>query len=106
MKTFLFGLVLIGGVSGCLNVQPVGPLAKITGAPKGKPLTKDDLEQATATATAPRPVPPAMLTTPGDVTAESADEVVRKLMHELQTDGKSTANVPLVSEYKGGVKVR
>ena len=104
MKTFLFGLVLIGGASGCLNVQPVGPLAKITGAPKGKPLTKDDLEQATTTV--PRPVPPAMLTTPSDVTAESADEVVRKLMSELQTDGKSTANVPLVSEYKGGVKVR
>ena len=104
MKTFLFGLVLVGGASGCLNVQPVGPLAKITGAPKGKPLTKDDLEQATAPA--PRPVPPAMLVTPGDVTAENADEIVRKSMVELQTDGKSTANVPLVSEYKGGVKVR
>ena len=87
MKTFLFGLVLITSASGCLNVQPTGPLAKITGAPKGKPLAKDDLD--TTTATAPRPVPPAMLVTPGDVTAESADEVVRKSLHELQTDGKT-----------------
>jgi hypothetical protein len=104
MKTFLIGLLLIGGASGCLNVQPVGPLSKITGTPKSKPLTKDDLEQVSASA--PRPVPPAMLVTPGDVSAENADEIVRKSKLELQTDGKSTANVSLVSEYKGGVKVR
>jgi len=104
MRTLILGLLLVGGASGCLHVQPMGPLAKITGTPKGKPLSKDDLEAASVPA--PRPVPPAMLVTPGEVTAESADDAVRKLMNELQTDGKTTANVPLVSEYKGSVKVR
>ncbi len=104
MKTLLFGLVLIAGASGCMHMEPTGPLAHIMGAPKSVPTDED--EKAAANMPPPRPVPPAMLVTPGEVTAESADDAVRKLTNELQTDGKSIPNVPFVSEYKGGVKIR
>src|SRR5207249_3966269 len=108
VRKLLCGVVLLGGL-GCMHVQPVGPLAKVTGTPKGGPAVGPTLKNATwaesAVASDPRPPRPAEMITPGEVTAETAPAAAQRLASELEIDGKATPNVPLRSVYKGGVKV-
>jgi hypothetical protein len=99
-------MALLGGV-GCTNIHPTGPLAKVTGTPKTGPaigpLAKDTT--APTTVQAQRPPRPAEMITPGEVSADNATAAARKLMSELEMDGKSVPNVSHRSVYKGGVKV-
>src|SRR5262249_37724297 len=107
----LIGMVFLGGV-GCIHLQPIGPLAKVTGTPKSGPgagpLAKDGPPDP-VTVPAPRPVPPAMLGTPGGVAAAPAADAAQKLPNELEMDRKPQPNAPRTAEvsvYKGGVKVK
>ncbi|HUR53765.1 MAG TPA: hypothetical protein VMZ71_06520 [Gemmataceae bacterium] len=101
MKKFLFGLVLVGGV-GCMNIQPVGPMAKMM-PPKPKPA--DPTEPVLATP--PKPVPPASLIQPSDVTNDNPHAAAQKLMSELDADRKTMTQTKTaeVSRIKGRVKV-
>jgi hypothetical protein len=108
VKTLLCGLVLAAAV-GCMNVQPVGKMAKVMGPSKGKPLpaaaADADVPDPVIVA-APRPVPPALLITPGEVTPESTEVAAQKLMNEFEYDRKTTTPTKTaeVSVYRGGVK--
>ena len=70
MKKLLLGMVFLGGV-GCMNIQPVGPLAKSMGSPKPKPKALDPNEPIVVAA--PKPVPPASLVSPGDCRGPAPD---------------------------------
>lgn len=107
MRTLLFGLVLLTGV-GC-NVTPVGPLAKWRGAPKGAPLPGKDDPPDPVTVQAPRPVPPAKLIDPEEVTAANAAAAKLTLQKEIDADNRTMPAAPKtaeVSRYKDGVKVK
>jgi hypothetical protein len=111
VKKLLFAMAMLGGV-GCVHLQPIGPLAKVTGTPKGGPgagpLARD-VPPDPVTVPAPRPAPPAMLITPGEVTANTAADAAQKLMNELEIDRKPLPGAPRTAEvsvYKGGVKVK
>lgn len=108
MRTFFFGLMLAAGL-GCTHVQPVGPMAKIMGPPKGgAPLESGKVTPPDAVTTAaPRPTAPASLVGPADVTPDSASIAAQKLMSEIDADRKSMGNAPRTAEvsvYKGGMK--
>ena len=106
MKRVLACLLFLGA-SGCLNVQPVGPMAHLmkSKAPtpgRGEPATSPD----PVTVAASRPVPPAILIVPEEVTTENASSATRKLLDEYDHDRKtvpptSTAEVSII---KGGLK--
>lgn len=101
MKTLLFSLVLLAGV-GCMNIQPVGPMAKMMPG-KARPSEASEPQLLTP----PKPVPPASLIQPSDVTNENPHAAAQRLMSELDADRKSmTVNKTAeVSRIKGGVKV-
>lgn len=107
MKRTLFCLVLLGNV-GCMNVQPIGPFAKmmkpVGAAPDSSELKP--IESDPVTVAAPRPVPPTILITPGEVTPENASTATRKLMDEYEYDRKTLTppRTAEISVYKGGVK--
>lgn len=106
MKTLFFSVVLMTAL-GCTNLQPTGPLAKVTGSPKSAPavgpLAKD--AAAPTPVQAQRPPRPAEMITPGEVSAENASSAAQRLMNELEMDGKAIPNVSHRSVYKGGVKI-
>lgn len=106
MNKLFFGLTLLAGI-GCTNIQPAGPLAKITGTPKEGPTAGPLAKDATAPTTvqAQRPPRPAEMITPGEVSADNASSAAQRLMSELEMDGKAVPNVSHRSVYKGGVKV-
>ena len=110
MKPLLFGLALLAGL-GCAGkgLQPIGPLAK--------KMTKDQPPAAAekvekpepAVASAPRPVPPAKLIEPEEVSADNPTLAAQKLLNEFDADRRSMPAAPRtaeVSQYKGGVKVK
>jgi hypothetical protein len=105
MRALLFGLLVVGGV-GCAQFQPVGPLAKTMGAPKGRPPSDKDAPPDPVTVPAQRPTPPALLITPGEVTAENPTAAAQKLMSEFEYDRKTMPAAPKTAEIsviKGGV---
>ena len=93
--------MLIG--TGCLHIQPIGPLAHAQGLPSNPPPIGS---KAAAEATrlepilreAPKPTPPAMYVTPGEITATNADEALKRLQQELETDRRSTEAMPRYAE--------
>jgi hypothetical protein len=101
MKSLLVGVVLLSGV-GCMNITPLGPMAKVMPA---KPKPADPSEPQIVPA--PKPVPPASLIQPSDVTDDNPNAAVQKLLSELEADRKTMpANKTAeVSRIKGGVKV-
>jgi hypothetical protein len=113
MKRLLFGLVLLGGL-GCTGVQPVGPLAKSfdPGAPKAEPGAAADNDSKTeppVASAASRPVPPARLIEPDEVTADTAAVAAQKLLNEYEADRRTMPAPPKTAEvsvYKKGEKVR
>ena len=105
MRRLLIGLALLGGI-GCTNVQPIGPLAKRMG-PRPAEAKDKDVPPEPVTVAAPRPVPPAMLIVPGEVTPDNATAAAQKLGNEFEYDWKTLPPAPKtaeVSRYKGGVK--
>ena len=47
---------------------------------------------------APRPVPPAMLVTPGEVTEGNYQQAIDKLKQEMEQDRRSLESMPRTSE--------
>jgi hypothetical protein len=107
MNRLFFSLLLLAGV-GCTSVQPVGPMAHLMktkaepAGPAGPAATPPD----PITMQPQRPVPPAILIVPEEVTPDNASSATRKLLDEYEHDRKtipqtSTAEVSII---KGGVK--
>jgi hypothetical protein len=87
MKALLLGLFLTGAI-GCTSITPVGPLAHKMPVPANK--SKDsDVPEPPAMVSAPKPVPPAMLIVPDEVTVDSAAASTQKLTNEFDYDRKS-----------------
>jgi hypothetical protein len=110
MRSLLFGVALLGGV-GCVQVHPVGPLAKVTGAPKGAPPAskdKDKDKDAPPVVAAQRPAPPAELITPDRVSADPAG-AAQRVLSEIEADRKTIPGGGVTAEIsviKGGEKIR
>ena len=88
---------------GCTGIQTTGPLAKLMGSKSDAPPETKDVAAAPA-----RPVPPAILITPGEVAPETLSASLTKLGNELEYDLKNTPpapKTPIVSRYKNGEKV-
>ncbi len=80
---------------GCATIQPVGPMAKVF-PPKEK---KDEATIPEPVVTqAPRPVPPALLVTPGEVTEANYQQAIDKLKQELEQDRRSLEAMPRSAE--------
>ena len=102
MRTLFLGALLLGGL-GCTNLHPIGPLAR--GKSHAPTLEKDAPEPVTIAA--PKPVPPAMLIVPGEVTSDNSSSATQKLANEFEYDWKTIpppSKTAEVSRYKGGVK--
>lgn len=102
--------LLLAGSLGCVNVQPVGPMVKVFGE---KPLfsTKKttSVPGGEVLPPAPKPIPPAELVHPDDVTREDPQSVTRKLQTEFEADRKTMPTPPRTAEisiYKNGQKVQ
>jgi hypothetical protein len=105
VKTTLLGLTLAAAV-GCVQMQPVGPLAKVTGTPKGPTPAADPADEP-VTVPAPRPTAPAMFIVPAEVSADNPTAAAQKLLAEFESDRKTTPPPPRTAEVsviKGGVK--
>ncbi len=92
--------------AGCLHVTPVGPMAKMLGSDEKKSNIEGAKPAPTdpVTVPAPKPVPPAMLVTPGEVSDQNPQDATKKLMEELEQDRRSMEAMPRPSEvsaYKG-----
>ena len=92
-------LILIASLAmlgiGCTTIQPVGPMAKMF-PPKEKKEEAAALEPIVTQA--PRPVPPAMLVTPGEVTEGNCQQAIEKLKQEMEQDRRSLEAMPRTSE--------
>ncbi|QEL13577.1 hypothetical protein [Limnoglobus roseus] len=96
MKAILLmtaGLILAG--PGCLHFKPVGPLAGLAApAADGKnaespePILRD----------APRPTLPSVYVTPSEITAANAEEAMKRLTQELETDRRTMDAMPRYAE--------
>ena len=80
---------------GCTTIQPVGPMAKMFPPSEKK---TDDVTPEPIVTQAPRPVPPAMLVTPGEVTEGNYQQAVEKLKQEMEQDRRSMDSMPRASE--------
>jgi hypothetical protein len=89
------GLLLLA--TGCVHFKPIGPLAQMQGLPPdGKTTPMDTPEPIVRDA--PRPTPPAVYVTPGEVTAANADEALKRLTQELDTDRRTMEAFPRYAE--------
>ena len=110
MRSLLFGVgvALLGGV-GCVQMHPVGPMAKLMGTPKAAPTDKDkDKDAPPPVTTAQRPAPPAELITPDRVSADPAG-AAQRVMSEIEADRRTIpggGRTAEISVYKNGEKVR
>lgn len=94
MKTTLLltAALLVTG-PGCLHFKAIGPFAPPPAAagPGGdapEPILRE----------APRPTPPAVYVTPSEVTAANADEALKRLSQELDTDRRTMDAMPKYAE--------
>lgn len=93
----LVPLALILIATGCVHIKPIGPLAQMQGLPPaGKAAPTDAPEPIVREA--PRPTPPAVYITPGEVTAANADEALKRLTQELDTDRRTMEAFPRYAE--------
>jgi hypothetical protein len=89
------GLVLL--TTGCVHFKPIGPLAQYQGlSPDGKPAAEAAPEPILREA--PRPTPPAVYVTPGEVTPANVDEAIKRLTQELDTDRRTMEAFPRYAE--------
>jgi len=102
-RYLLLALFAVAAV-GCTGIQTAGPLSKWMGGAK-----THAVPEAKDVAAAPgRPVPPAILITPGEVAVENPAAALTKLGNELDYDLKNTPpapKTPIVSRYKNGERV-
>ena len=104
MKLFLAGMLVFGSV-GCMNLQPVGPLAPKRPPAKEKADERDPDDPVTVPA--PKPVPPAILIEPEQVNSDNVESAAQKLANEFDYDRKTMPSVPKtaeISRIRGGVK--
>ena len=113
MTRLLLLALLAAPAVGCMNVQPVGPFARVTGSKPAPADAKDappaDDKDVKPAAPGGRPVPPAILITPGEVAPENPAAAATKLGNEIEYDLKNTPpapKTPIISRYKGGEKVQ
>ncbi len=103
MTRLLLPVLFAAAAAGCTGLQTTGPLSKMMGA------KTDAAPESKDVAAAPeRPVPPAILITPGEVAPENLSASLTKLGNEIEYDLKNTApapKTPIVSRYKNGEKV-
>jgi hypothetical protein len=115
MTRFLILAALAASV-GCTGIQSTGPLSKYIGPGSGPADAKAEPEpdpDSKATAVGPttpagRPVPPAILITPGEVAVDNPTAAATKLGNEIEYDLKNTPpapKTPIISRYKNGEKV-
>ena len=99
MKTLYFGMLLLAGV-GCMQFQPIGPLAGMMKQKESaSTATKKDAPPAEpVTVAAERPIPPAILITPGDVNQDDPQAAAQKVMSEIEYDRKNTLAAPKTAE--------
>lgn len=93
-RILLLGLILTG--TGCVHFKAVGPLAQMQGLqPDGNPIpqTPEPIVRE-----APRPTAPAVYVTPGEVTAANAEEALKRLTQELETDRRTMEAFPRYAE--------
>ncbi|QDU22813.1 hypothetical protein [Urbifossiella limnaea] len=79
-----------------------------TGLPTSGSVAKSDAPPEKDAVAAGRPVPPAILITPGEVAADNPAAALTKLGNELDYDLKNTPpapKTPIVTRYKNGEKV-
>lgn len=101
MKRVLL-IALITSGTGCLHVQPVGPLAATLGMPANPPPPGTKVEPPTPDPIireAPKPTPPALYVTPGEVSGTNADEAMKRLTQEMETDRRSMEAMPRYSDF-------
>lgn len=109
MKTFLLltAFAALSSATGCLTLQPLGPMAKALGTKPGP--TKSAETGALVTAAqdsaggpilqkAPPPPIPAFLVTPGEVTAATAPDAVARLIREMEADRQALDSFPKYAE--------
>jgi hypothetical protein len=113
MTRLLLLAAVTGAAVGCTSINAVGPLAKHAGSAdkKDAPPAEAKAEPAPVvpTATGGRPVPPAILITPGEVAPDNPAAAATKLGNEIEYDLKNTPpapNTPIISRYKNGEKVQ
>ncbi|CAN5181079.1 hypothetical protein BH11PLA2_BH11PLA2_07540 [soil metagenome] len=102
MNRILLGMIIALNV-GCLNIRLAGPLAdgRPSKAQDDAPVPEPVVRQA------PKPTPPALYVTPGEVTPANAADAAKRLQQELDTDRRGLDAMPKytdVSVIKGGVK--
>lgn len=100
MRPVAFGLLLTAGL-GCVHIQPVGPLAQLRGLPANPPpggAAPADEAPEPVVRPAPKPTPPALYVTPAEVTPLTADEAIKRLGQELDTDRRTMEAMPNISE--------
>ena len=99
MNKIFFGLVL-GASVGCMQFQPTGPLSEFVGRhyPGGTHKEQSATPTGPVTVSAARPIPPAILITPGDVNPDDPAGGVQKFMNELEYDKKTTPEPSRTSE--------
>ena len=113
--TRLLLLAVSAAAVGCTSVQPTGPFAnhmtggKAAASTKDAPPADEKADEPGPTAAAARPVPPAILITPGEVVGDNPTAAATKLGNEIEYDLKNTPpapKTPIISRYKGGEKVQ
>lgn len=108
MTRLLLLAAVTGAALGCTSISPFGKsAAEKTDAPPAE--AKATEPAPVPTATGGRPVPPAILITPGEVAADNPAAAATKLGNEIEYDLKNTPpapNTPIISRYKNGEKVQ
>lgn len=100
IRTLGLASALLVGV-GCMNIQPVGPMAATLGvqetSQQPRALTAAAPEEPAAVPEmlpAPPPAAPSFLVTPEEIDASNADEMIQRLKRELETDRKAIDEMP------------
>jgi hypothetical protein len=81
-------------LAGCMTITPLGPMKKVFPTPD----VSDTVAPEPIIQKAPRPLPPAMLVTPGEVTETNFQQVIEKLKQELEQDRRGMDAMPKTSE--------
>lgn len=107
MKPFAFAILTCSLVSvGCLGIQPVGPMAKMLNeeAPPTRPApgvtvtAAKDAPGGPVIQQAPPPPLPALKVTPGEVNESNYQDVMRRLVEEMEADRKAMESMPRYAE--------
>jgi hypothetical protein len=95
IRLILLSIVLAG--TGCMGVKPVGPLADALGTNRVVPVAPEIEPEVRS---APKPTPPALYVTPGEVTPATAADAAKRLQQELEIDRRALEAMPKISEVE------